>query len=201
MGTRDPRIDAYIAKSADFARPILTHIRDAVHSACPDVEETMKWSFPHFMYKGMLCSMAAFKEHCAFGFWKGALVTGDTTKGTEAMGNFGRITKVSELPSKSAFAGYVKKAMQLNEENVPRPKTKVPKAPRKEIPVPGYFASALAKNRKAQATFDAFSPSHRRDYLEWITEAKQPETRERRMAQAIEWLSEGKSRNWKYEKC
>ena len=201
MGTRDPRVDAYIAKSADFAKPILTYIRDVVHSACPDVEETMKWNFPHFMYNGMLAGMAAFKEHCAFGFWKGALVTGDTKKGAEAMGSFGRITKVSELPSKTALAGYVKKAMQLNDERIPRPKTKVPKPPRKEIPVPDYFASALKKNRKAQATFDAFSPSHRRDYLEWITEAKQENTRQRRMTQAIEWLSEGKSRNWKYEKC
>lgn len=201
MATRDPRIDAYIAKSADFARPILTQIRDLVHSACPTVEETMKWSFPHFMYEGMLCSMAAFKEHCAFGFWKGALVTGDTTKGTEAMGSFGRITKLSDLPSKAAFARYVKKAMQLNEENVPRPRATAPKPPRQAIPVPHYFASALKKNRKAKATFDAFSPSHRRDYLEWITDAKQEETRQRRVAQAIEWLGDGKSRNWKYEKC
>lgn len=201
MPARDPRIDAYIARSADFARPILTHIRDVVHSACPDVEETMKWSSPHFMYKGMLAGMASFKAHCAFGFWKGALVTGDSTRGAEAMGSFGRITKISDLPSRTALAGYVKKAMQLNEENVPRPKTKVPRSPRKEIAIPADFSNALEKNRKARATFDGFSPSHRREYLEWITEAKQEDTRRRRMAQAIEWLSEGKSRNWKYEKC
>jgi hypothetical protein len=200
MGKRDPRVDAYIGKSADFAKPILTHLRDVIHSACPDAEETMTWSAPHFEYKGMLGGMAAFKEHCAFGFWKGALVTGDATKG-EAMGGFGRITKVSDLPPKAVLAGFVKKAMKLNEENVPRPKTKVPKPPKAEIPVPDYLAAALKKNRKAQATFDAFSPSHRREYLEWITEAKQEDTRRRRMAQAIEWMSEGKSRNWKYEKC
>lgn len=201
MGKRDPRVDAYIGKSADFAKPILTHVREVVHSACPDVEETMKWSVPHFDYKGTLGGMAAFKAHCAFGFWKGALVTGEATKAQDAMGSFGRITKVSDLPPKAALASFVKRAMKLNEENVPRPKSKVPTLPKKEIPVPDYLVSALKKNRKAQATFDAFSPSHRREYLEWITEAKQEDTRRRRMAQAIEWMSEGKARNWKYEKC
>ena len=200
MGTRDPRVDAYIAKSADFAKPILTHVRDVIHAACPDVAETMKWSAPHFEYKGMLGGMAAYKEHCAFGFWKGALVTGDATKGPEAMGSFGRLTKISDLPPRAALSGFVKKAMKLNEENVPRPKSKVPKPPRKEIAVPDDLAAALGKNRKARAAFDAFSPSHRHEYLEWITEAKQAETRQRRMAQALEWMSEGKSRNWKYER-
>jgi uncharacterized protein YdeI (YjbR/CyaY-like superfamily) len=199
MGKRDPRVDAYIGKSADFAKPILTHLREVMHSACPDVEETIKWSMPHFDYNGALGGMAAFKKHCAFGFWKGALVTGDDAKSKEAMGSFGCITKVSDLPPKATLAGYVKKAMKLNEENVPRPKSKTAK-PRKEIPVPAYFAAALKKNRKAQAAFDAFSPSHRWEYLEWITEAKQTATRERRMAQAIEWIAEGKSRNWKYQR-
>ena len=200
MPNRDPRIDAYIEKSADFAKPILTHVRSVIHSACPDVEETIKWGMPHFEYKGMLGGMAAFKEHCAFGFWKHSLVTGDTTKGREAMGGFGRLTKVSDLPPKATLASYVKKAMQLNEENVPRPKTKSPKGPRKEIPVPDYFVAALKKNGKAQAAFDAFSPSHRYEYLEWITDAKQEATRQRRMSQAIKWISEGKARNWRYQR-
>jgi uncharacterized protein YdeI (YjbR/CyaY-like superfamily) len=145
--------------------------------------------------------MASFKQHCAFGFWKGSLVIGEGAMAApEAMGSFGRITKVSDLPAKSTLSGYVKKAAKLNEDGTPRPKSKVPKPPKKAIPVPPYFATALRKNKNAQATFEASSPSHRREYLEWITEAKQDATRQRRMATAIAWLSEGKSLNWKYQK-
>jgi uncharacterized protein YdeI (YjbR/CyaY-like superfamily) len=201
VGTRDTRIDAYIAKSADFARPILTHIRDVVHGACPDVEETMKWSFPHFQYKGMLCSMAAFKEHCSFGFWKGSLIvenaSGEDEKG---MGQFGRITKVSDLPSKTVLRGYIKKAMKLNEDGVKVPARTKPKTP-KELDVPDDLARALQANKSARAVFEAFSPSAKREYVEWITDAKTDATRTRRLETAIEWIAEGKSRNWKYEKC
>jgi uncharacterized protein YdeI (YjbR/CyaY-like superfamily) len=201
MGTRDPRVDAYIAKSADFAKPILTHLREVVHSACADVEETVKWGAPHFVYKGMLAGMASFKQHCAFGFWKGSLVIGeDATAPAEAMGSFGRITNVSDLPPRSTLAGYVKKAAKLNDDGTPRPKSKMPKPPKKTIPMPPDFAAALKKNKKAQTTFEGSSPSHRREYLEWITDAKQQATRTRRMATAIEWLSEGKSLNWKYQR-
>src|SRR5262245_57422747 len=136
MGTRDARIDAYIAKSAEFARPILTHLRELVHSACPDVEETMKWSFPHFMYKGMLCSMASFKEHCAFGFWKGSLIVEKGNSELErAMGQFGRITRLAELPSKKVMIGYIKEAMKLNEAGVKSPTRSKPNTPR-ELVVP-----------------------------------------------------------------
>jgi uncharacterized protein YdeI (YjbR/CyaY-like superfamily) len=197
MGTRDPRIDAYIAKSADFAKPILTHLREIVHSACPDVEETMKWSNPHFTYKGMLGGMAAFKEHCAFGFWKGSLIL--PKAGTEkAAGHFGRITKVSDLPPKKVIVGYVKEAMRLNEEGVKSPARAKPKVA-KPIVVPEALAAALKKNPKARATFEAFSPSHKREYTEWIADAKGDDTRQRRVASAIEWMAEGKSRNWKYQ--
>ncbi|HVE77256.1 MAG TPA: YdeI/OmpD-associated family protein, partial [Gemmatimonadaceae bacterium] len=184
-------------RSAPFARPILTHLREVVHEACPAVEETMKWSFPHFMYEGMLCSMASFKEHCAFGFWKGALVLDGNGKSLDAMGSFGRITAVSDLPSKAKLRGYIKKAMALNEAGVTaRPK----KHPRKRatLPVPDYFTAALRENGRAMAAFEGFSPSHRREYVEWVTEAKGEETRQRRLATAIEWIAEGKSRNWKY---
>ena len=200
MATKDPRVDAYIAKSAAFARPILVHLRAVIHAACPDVEETMKWSFPHFQHHGILCSMAAFKEHCAFGFWKGALmVTPEVDAGAMGMGQFGRITSLKDLPAKKVLAGYVKQAMQLNAEGVKVPgrKRKTAKA---EIAVPADFAALLKKNKAARTAFEAFSPSHRREYLEWITEAKQEATRQRRMATTLEWLAEGKSRNWKYEK-
>jgi len=201
MASRDPRVDAYIAKSADFARPILAHLREVVHAACPDAEETMKWSFPHFQYKGLLCSMAAFKEHCAFGFWKSSLVMGEGTEAEKAMGQFGRITKLSDLPSKKVLTGYIKKAMELNEAGVKSPTRSKPKAPRPELAVPDDLAAALGANPAARAAFDKFSPSHRREYIEWITEAKTPATRNRRLETAIEWIAEGKPRNWKYMNC
>jgi uncharacterized protein YdeI (YjbR/CyaY-like superfamily) len=194
MNRKDPLIDQYIARSAEFARPILTHIRAVVHEACPEVEETMKWSFPHFDYKGMMCSMAAFKEHCAFGFWKASLILDSTN--ADAMGQFGRITKVSDLPSKRQMREYIKKAMLLNDTGAAIRRER--SAAKKEIAPPADFLAALKKNTKAQTTFDAFSPSHRREYLEWITEAKGEDTRKRRMDQAIEWLAQGKPRNWKY---
>jgi uncharacterized protein YdeI (YjbR/CyaY-like superfamily) len=197
MPSRDPRIDAYIEKSADFAKPILRHLRDVVHEACPDVEEKMKWSFPHFDYKGMMCSMASFKEHCTFGFWKPELVLGDAAK-EGGMGQFGRITSVKDLPAKKVLAGYVKKAMRLNDEGVKPKRAQKSKMKKRDIDVPQDLVAALKKNAKARATFEAFSPSHRREYLEWITEAKREETRARRIAQAVEWMAEGKRRNWKY---
>jgi uncharacterized protein YdeI (YjbR/CyaY-like superfamily) len=197
--TTDSRIDDYIARSAEFAKPILRHIRAVVHESCPDVEETMKWSVPHFDYQGtMMCSMAAFKEHCAFGFWKASLILEGTGPNRDAAGHFGRITKVSDLPSKAVMRGYIRKAMALNETRTRV--TREPKAPKKAIPVPADFKAAVKKNKKAHATFEAFSPSHRRDYLEWITEAKSAETRKRRLDQAVQWLAEGKSRNWKYQR-
>lgn len=200
MGTRDPRIDAYIAKSADFAKPILTHLREVVHSACPEVEETIKWGFPHFVYKGMLCSMASFKEHCVFSFWKGSLIVDTNGKnGEEAMEQFGRITRLSDLPSKKILTGYIKEAMRLNESGVKLPARSKPKQ-KKEIVVPDYLASALRKSKKALATFDDLSPSHKHEYVEWITEAKGDDTRKRRLETAIQWMAEGKARNWKYEK-
>lgn len=202
MPTTDKRIDAYIARSADFAKPILSHLRAVVHEACPDVEETMKWSFPHFMYGGgILCSMASFKEHCAFGFWKGSLIIDQEGEAAErAMGQFGRIGSVKDLPSKRVLASYVKKAMALNDAGVKRPRSASDAAPKPPAELPDDLAAALAKQKKARAAFDAFPPSHRREYIEWIVEAKRDETRARRIAQAVEWIAEGKSRNWKYER-
>ncbi len=195
MGTRDARIDAYIARSADFAKPILTFLREMVHDACPDCEETVKWSSPTFMYHGMLCGFAAFKEHAMFGFWKHELLLGERTG--EAMGSFGRITSVKDLPPKRELTALIKRAMKLNEDGVKVPRMKAA-APNRAISVPADLKAALARNKKARTTFDGFSPSHRREYLEWITEAKSPDTRSRRLDTAIEWMSEGKPRNWKY---
>ena len=195
MGTRDERVDAYVAKSAEFAKPILAYIRETVHEACPDVEETLKWSMPAFDYHGMLCTMSAFKAHCRFGFWKGSLVIGDAEP-KAPNGHFGDIASVKDLPNKRALAAYIRKAAELNAAG-----TKVRRAPKpakQALPVPSDLAAALDKNKKARAAFEKFPPSHRREYVEWITEAKQQATRERRLAQAIAWMAEGKPRNWKY---
>jgi uncharacterized protein YdeI (YjbR/CyaY-like superfamily) len=201
MAGTDPRVDAYIANAAPFARPILTHIRTAVHAGCPDVDETMKWNFPHFVYKGILCSMAAFTAHCAFGFWKGALLEepGNGMKSGGPMNQFGRVTSVNELPGSRQLVGLVRKAAALNDQGikVARPK-KV--APRRALTVPIVLLKALRARPKARTTFKSLSPSHQREYVEWIQEAKTDETRARRIATTVEWLSEGKSRNWKYER-
>ena len=197
MGKRDPRVDAYIAKSADFAKPILNHIREVVHEGCPEVEETMKWGMPHFEYEGILCGMGSFKEHCALHVWKGSLIVGDGPR--EAMGQFGRITRISDLPSEKILAGYIKQAMKLREDGVKNPARS---KPRKKVAlvVPSELTSALKKNKKAAAAFMEFPPSHKREYADWISEAKREDTRKRRADTAVEWMAEGKSRNWKYEK-
>jgi uncharacterized protein YdeI (YjbR/CyaY-like superfamily) len=203
MPARDQRVDAYIAKSAEFARPILTHLRELVHATCPGVEETLKWSMPTFMYAGgILCGMAAFKQHCTFGFWKGSLIIPpDGISNESAMGQFGRIAKLSELPSKKVLTGYIKQAMKLNAEGVKVPARARSAKPRPAPATPDDLLAALKKNKQARATFDAFSPSCKREYVEWITEAKREETRQRRVAQAVEWMAEGKQRNWKYLNC
>ena len=197
---RDARVDAYIAKSADFAKPILVHLREVVAEGCPEAVETVKWSAPSWEYKGLLCGMAAFKQHCTFGFWKHSLVVGeDRYAENEAMGQFGRITKVSDLPSRKALLAFVRRAAKLNDEGVKVAKPK--RTPAKPLPVPADLAAALKKNKAAAGHFEAFSPSKRKDYIEWLTEAKTVETRQRRLATAVEWIAEGKARHWKYERC
>ena len=198
MGRRDPRVDAYIAKSAEFARPILEHFREVVHGACPEAEETLKWGMPHFVHRGILCHLASFKAHCAFGFHNSALLFDGARQRKEAMGDLGRIASVADLPPKRELVRLVRAARRLNEEGVAAPRAKA--SPRPPVEVPGDLAAALKANAKARATFEAFPPSHRREYVEWITEAKQDETRRRRLAQAVEWMAEGRSRNWKYER-
>ena len=199
MGTRDKRIDVYIAKSAEFARPILIRLREIVHEGCPEVVETVKWSHPSFEYKGIFCGMAAFKQHCAFGFWKHELVVGDDERFKEAFGSFGRLKSMDDMPTKAMLLRYIKKAKQLNDDGVKavRAKTK----PKKLVPMHPKLKSALTKKKGAMVNFEAFSPSQQREYLEWIAEAKAEDTRDRRIAQAVEWIAEGKLRNWKYMNC
>lgn len=204
MGKKDKRIDGYVRKSAEFARPVLSHIRKLVHKACPEVEETIKWGMPSFDYKGPYFSMAAFKAHCSAGFWKASLINdpggylkANAMAGGSAMGHFGRLTSLDDLPPDKALLELLKQARKLNDDGI-----KVKKEPsrKKELAPPSYLLKELKKNRKALATFESFPPSYKRDYIEWITEAKTDETRGKRLATAIEWMSEGKPRNWKYMK-
>ena len=196
MSKKNPRVDAYIAKSADFAKPILSRIRKLAHIACPDVEETIKWNSPFFMHKGILIAMSAFKQHCALIFWKNKLIFGKEAASQRK--RFHHITSAADLPDDKILTGYIRKAIELNEAGIKssvrtKPKTK------KEIAVPDYFLAALKKNKKALATFENFSPSCQREYVEWLTEAKREETRAKRIKTAIEWIATEKSRNWKYQ--
>ncbi|MFN3946454.1 MAG: YdeI/OmpD-associated family protein [Allosphingosinicella sp.] len=194
---RDERVDAYIARQADFARPILAHLRDAVHAACPDAEETLKWGMPAFLYKGgILATMAAFKRHASFGFWRGGEVVGEEKQ--DGMGQFGRIAAIEDLPEPAALAAMIEKAAALVDEGAKAPRARSVKAP---LETPADLRAAIDAVPAAAATFDAFPPSCRRDYVEWVVDAKRPETRAKRIAQAAEWLAEGKRRHWKYEKC
>ena len=198
--TRDPRIDAYIERAAPFARPILAHARALVHQACPQVEETIKWGMPTFVHAGgILCGMAAFKQHASFGFWKHALVVGEGEP-RDGMGSYGKMLSLDDFPAKKIVLAHIRKAMKLNEDGVKMPAAR--KAASKLPPeMPEDLVAALNKDNAAKATFDAFPPSCRREYIEWIVEAKREETRAKRLAQAVEWMAEGKRRNWKYENC
>ena len=197
--SRDPRVDDYIKKAAPFAQPILTRIRQVVHAACPDAVETLKWSHPHFEYKGeMMVGMAAFKNYCVLGFWKSALLAeqGLVPKGDHPMGFENRLESVKDLPGDKTLTKLVKAAMALNDQGIKVARPKTP--PKPPVKPPAYFMDALRKNKKAQLTWDAFSPSAKREYVEWLTEAKTDATRDKRLAQAVIWMAEGKHRNWKY---
>lgn len=196
---KDPRIDAYIDGAADFARPILKRIRAAVHEACPDCVEEIKWSHPAFTHNGMLAGMVAFKAHCAFHYWKGSLVMAQEPKGAQAIAQLRALKTLSDLPPKASLVRWTKKAMALNDAGVTE--RRAPRSARKPIKVPADLSTALERHARAQATFTAFPPGKQRDYIEWITEAKSDETRQRRLATSIAWLADGKSRNWKYEKA
>jgi hypothetical protein len=198
LGNRNPRVDAYIAAAAPFARPILAYLRHVVHAACPDIEEEIKWSMPFFVYRGTLCHMAAFKAHCAFGFWHSKEIPElQDSASEEAMGDLGRILSLDDLPPKRKLTSFIKTAMKFNEAGVKQ--ARVTKA-RPQLDMPADFADALAQQPAATKHYDAFSPSAKYDYLEWIIEAKREVTRAARIATALEWISEGRTRNWKYQK-
>jgi uncharacterized protein YdeI (YjbR/CyaY-like superfamily) len=200
-----PLVDAYIAKAAPFAQPVLEHLRELVHKGCPEVVEEIKWSMPFFVYKGQILSnIAAFKAHCSFNLWGGevaAAMRKDGVLSSDGMGKLGKIASVKDLPSNKTMMGYIKQAaafIDAGGKTMPKRTKKVEKA---EAEVPEELAAALKKNKAAGLTFAAFSPGARREYVDWIVEAKRAETREKRVAQAVEWMAEGKQRNWKYQNC
>jgi uncharacterized protein YdeI (YjbR/CyaY-like superfamily) len=198
----DPRLDAYIAQSGEFARSVLRHLRALIHEACPAVEETMKWSHPSFVLDGkILCGIAAFKAHCTFGFWHQEmqkLLDRELGKAGDAAGLLGRITSVGDMPDDATMRRYIKRAAALTGSSAPARPAPKPKA---ALAVPADLAAALKKNKAAGTAFENFSPSHRREYIEWITEAKREETRQSRLTTALEWIAAGKPRNWKYAAC
>lgn len=200
MGKKDPRIDHYIDQAAPFAQPVLKHLRKLVHTGCPAVEETMKWSMPHFDYKGIMCGMAAHKQHCSFGFWQGSeLALGGAGKDADGMGQFGRITSLADLPNDETLVGYVRKAVALKDAGVKKPKVPRAKKTPAELEIPEYFTRALRNNLAAHNTFENFSYSGRKEYVEWVAGAMREATREDRLATAIEWLAEGKALHWRYQ--
>lgn len=202
---KDKRIDAYIAKSQPFAQPILKKLRELIHKGNPDVQETIKWGMPSFDYKGPFCSFAAFKQHAVFGFWKYKLIKDPNgylaeifNKGGTSMGNLGRMTSIKDVPPDKYVIDFIRQAKKLNDDNIKMPPRVI--KPKKDLVVPSYFTASLKKNKKALIHFNNFSPSAKRDYVEWITGAKTDETRDSRMKLAVQWMSEGKRRNWKYER-
>ena len=203
--TTHPKVDAYIEKAALFAQPILTHLRDLFHQACPEAVEEIKWSMPFFVYRGQLMgNIAAFKQHCSFGLFGPAareVLKKEGVKSEDGMGSLGKITSLKDLPADKKLIGYIVQAAAFIDNGgkvMSRPKGKAPKAAPE---VPAELAAALKKNRAATKVFAGFSPSCQREYADWITEAKRPETKEKRVAQAVEWIAEGKQRNWKYQNC
>jgi uncharacterized protein YdeI (YjbR/CyaY-like superfamily) len=205
----NPNVDAYIAKAKPFAQPILNHLRELVHKACPDVEETIKWSRPFFEYRGaILGNMSAFKEHCSFGFWgeeSKALLSSENVLSDDGMGSLGRLTTLKDLPADKKMLGWLGQAksfVDTGQYTSPiAARSKVAKPEKTAVEAPAEFTAALKKDKKAAAVFAAFSPSSKREYVEWIAEAKRPETRDKRILTAVEWIAEGKQRNWKYQNC
>ena len=204
-----PKVDAYIAKAQPFAQPIIEHLRDLVHKACPEIEESIKWSRPFFEYKGaILCNMSAFKQHCSFGFWgeeMGAVLREAGILGQDGMGSLGRITCLADLPSDKRMLGWIRQAagfVDSGEYTSPiSARRRVVKPQKTALEPPAEFTAALKRNKKAAAAFAAFSPSCKREYVEWIADAKRAETRDKRITTALEWIAEGKQRNWKYQNC
>lgn len=197
---KNKKVDEYISQAHDFAKPILNHLRKLIHIACPQAEESIKWGHPHFEYKGLLCNMAAFNKHCAFGFWKAALMKDANLlqeNNADAMGHSGKIKSLSDLPKDRIIVARVKEAVLLNEKGITLPVRK-PSDKKHEISVPLLLQKELIKNKMASDAFNNLSSYHKKEYIDWIDEVKTEKTKLMRIATTIKWLTEGKTKNWKY---
>jgi uncharacterized protein YdeI (YjbR/CyaY-like superfamily) len=211
MGTRtlNPEVDGHIAKAQPFAQPILQHLRELVHEGCPEIEETVKWGRPFFEYRGeILCNMSAFKRHCRFGFWGkeiGGVLRAAGVGIENAADSLGRITSLEELPSDKRMLDWIRQAAAFVDSGQHTSpivaRRRVVKAPKPPLAIPAKFAAAIRRNKKAATMFSGFSPTCKREYVEWVADAKRAETRDKRIATAVEWIAEGKQRNWKYQNC
>ena len=203
MSDFNPKVDEYFAKSEEFAIPIMEYLRQIIHDTCPDVVEVMKWGFPHFDYKGdMMCILGSFKKHCSFSLYKAELMVdpkiAESVKAGQKMGYLDKIKSVSDLPEEKVLVAYIKEAMTLNEKGIKKVKPKT--EPKQPIEIPDYFSEKLALNPKAKEIFESQSPSFRKEYLVWIIDAKTDATRQKRIEESLEWITEGKGRFWKYKK-
>jgi len=203
MPTFNPAVDKYIANAEDFTKPILEHLRKIIHDTCPQVEEVIKWGIPHFDYKGdMMCILAAYKKHCSFSLYKAALMKDpkivESVAAGQKMGYMDKVKALTDLPAIKVLVAYIKEAMALNENGIKKAKPK-PEAP-KVIEMPDYLSEALKANPKAKEVFESKSPSFRKEYIVWITDAKTEATRQKRIEQSLEWIAEGKGRFWQYSK-
>ena len=202
----DPRVDHYITKAPEFAKPILRHLRELIHEACPDASEDIKWSRPAFLHGGkILCGLVAFKAHCSFYIFQAEISSKLQHEGKhidDSAGSLGKITQIADLPPRKELLRYIRDAVKLLDASLsdPGPRKRAAR-PKPEASIPDDLAKALTSNKKAAQAFEEFSNSHRREYIEWITEAKRDETRQKRIATALEWLADGKPRNWKYMNC
>ncbi|KAF2080744.1 YdeI/OmpD-associated family protein [Flavobacterium sharifuzzamanii] len=197
-------VTAYIAKMADFAKPILNHLREVIFSACPEAEENIKWGTPHYSYKGdHLVMMGGFKQHCSFSLYKAELMKDAeiqaSVKAGKKFGYMDKIKDLSELPSKEKLTAYIKEAMVFNENGTAKPKP-VKEKSTAEVVAPKEFVDALKKDTKATEIFESKSPSFRKNYIIWIADAKTDETRNKRISQSLEWIAEGKDRFWQSKK-
>jgi len=202
MDQYDSRVDDYIAKSADFAKPILTHLRDLVHRASPELKETMKWSSPFFDHEGPVCQLAAFKQHCAFGFWKAALMEDPNqilNQQPDTAGSIGRITSLADLPADEVLIAYIQQALSLNLQGIKAAHRVKATADKTALSIPSYFTEILDKNYLVKQQFEKFSHSQQKEYISWFEDAKTEATRNKRLETATEWIEEGKIRNWKYK--
>jgi uncharacterized protein YdeI (YjbR/CyaY-like superfamily) len=200
MGKYDPRVDDYIAKSPAYAQPIMKHIRGLIHQAVPNIVEVIKWAHPHFEYKGPAFSIGAFKEHLGLNFWKSKLM--DDPEGLfkydGSAGSMGKIKSLADLPEDDILMAYFMLAADLNEQGV---KATTPKtAPeKKQLIIPDDLIAAFKNDTTAMQHFEQFNYSAKKEYVDWLAEAKTTETRQKRLKTIMEWVAEGKTRYWKYK--